>query len=726
MFAVRDDGGPRSSLADLIDALRFVRIGDMTQLTNETGRVFEIAMAIGRKMQLPFRSLALLERAAVLHNVGYISANRTAVVKHRQLTEREIKSVMRHPRYGFVLLHRIAGLEPVAEIVHCHHESPDGTGFPRGLRADDIPLEASIIKVSEAYVAMTSPRLYRSDRMSADDALNQIHKGAGSTFDPGVVYYLLKIKGRDDLAASVAREAGFPEPGHVKATLRKPGAKSPHKGERARGWKHKLIGLGLIAVSAIGLWLLSALGLAARVGVGTTWITDSIRGGMLITALLGHAVLKGLRLDSGTYVSWASTLVLAVALLGGPMHAVTLGIAFFGWAMLLGLHGRAFPQSVASRSSTPTCDIAAPISARVRPDRHVTPALYAGVLIAAGVGAWSIHMLAGPIAAAAGLGWLGTRLLPVGLAILGFYMIETIAQSVILRSQSLSAFRMWQINYLRIFPEPMTYIVVGYAMVIGMDLIGPLPAITLMLLPVIWRQSTLRKRAEQVRMLNALMRAMVSLIDERDKYTNRHSVNVADIAVLIARQIGKGEVFVEQLADAALLHDIGKVSWPRYGAIKRGSEDKANRVLRLTHQNISAEIAAKAGFNQSTIDIIRHHHEQFDGGGFPRGLCSYEIPLGARILRVADGFEASLHEGSYIGIPAGYRASFEIKRGSGILYDPAIVRALLSALNEINFSALVLSGATQPGPGSAGAQETVAGPTDAAAEVLKAESLARR
>jgi putative nucleotidyltransferase with HDIG domain len=282
-------------------------------------------------------------------------------------------------------------------------------------------------------------------------------------------------------------------------------------------------------------------------------------------------------------------------------------------------------------------------------------------------------------------------LLPAALAIPGFYLIETVIQSVLLRSKGLSTFRLWQLNYLRIFPEPITYAVVGYGMVIAIDLIGPWAALTLMLLPVIWRHSALRRRAKQVRMMKPLVRAIVGVIDQRDKYTNRHSVNVAELAILIARQLGKGEPFVEQLEDAALLHDIGKVSWPKRSALKQEKKDKTNRVLRLTHQNISTEIAAQAGYSQLTVDIIRNHHEQFDGGGFPSGLCGYEIPLGARILRVADGFEISLHEGSYIGIPAGYRASFEIKRGSGALYDPAIVSALLTALNRIDFSRLVLS-----------------------------------
>jgi putative nucleotidyltransferase with HDIG domain len=726
MLAVRDDGGPRSSLSDLIDALRFVRIGDMTQLTSETHRVLAIAMAIGRKMQLPFRNLALLEKAAVLHNVGYISADRSAMLKPRQLTAREIESVLKHPRYGFDLLHTIAGLESVAEIVHCHHESPNGSGFPRGLRADDIPLEASIIKVSEAFVAMTSPRLYRSDRMSADDALNEIHKGIGTKFDPVASYYLFKITGRDDLAPRVTQELGPPQSGSIRARLQQPGSKTFDPSDRTLRRKFALKGLVLVTASVMTLWLLSALGGGGTLGGGGGWLTDSFLGGTLVVALLGLGALAGVRLGGGAYVSWASALALAAALLGGPIHACLVGTAFAGWAMLLGVQRQSSPALSSVRTSAPIRDPVTLINARVWPDRCVTPIMYGVVLMIAGVGAWSVPKLAGPIAVTVGLGWIGAKLLPAGLAILGFYLTETMAQLVLLRSSNVSVFRLWQLNYLKIFPEPVTYAVVGYAMVIGMDLIGPAATIALMLLPVIWRHSTLRKRAEQLTMMNSLVRAIVSVIDERDKYTDRHSANVVDISILIARQIGKSEPFVEQLADAALLHDIGKVSWPKYAAIKQGSEDKTSALLRLTHQNISAEIAAQAGFDQRTVDIIRHHHEQFDGGGFPRGLCGYEIPLGARILRVADGFEASLHEGSYIGIPAGYRASFEIKRGSGTLYDPAIVRALLSALNTIDFSKLVLSGVKQPGTGDPDVQEPVDGTTDAAAEALKAESLVRR
>jgi putative nucleotidyltransferase with HDIG domain len=706
VLTVGEDRWSRASLASLIDAVRFVRIGDMTRLTNETERVNKVALAIARAMHLPSRSMTLLEKAAVVHNIGYISAERTSVARDKQLTQHEMGSILKHPGKGMRLLRGISGMEAVADIVHCHHESPDGMGFPRHLTNDDIPLEASIIKVSEAYVAMTSPRLYRSNRMSSDDALGQICMEAGKSFDAAAVYYLLETMERDDLAIKVARNFGFPDTGSIKARLHK-FKSADAQDRRSTGRRPILNGLGLLAASIATLALLTISGWGTWVLGGTSRIANSVPVVILFAALLGYAALKTIRLDSGARVSWASAILLAAALTAGPIYACLFGVVFIGWSILFNRPEASLPESLNTGTSPSRDNIVALIKQQAYKEKHITPVAYGAVLVLAAIGSWSGYRLGAMMSSATGLGGILARMVSGALGVLSFYLIEIAVQSMLLRGRNLSVLRIWHRIHLEIYPEPITYALIGYGLAVGMDLIGPLAAIPLTMLPAAWRQSTLRRQLNQAITANRLVDAIVSVTDERDRHSSCHSANVRVIATLVAREMGKGEGFVEQLADAAILHDIGKISWPKHAASRKGPEEEMARILRLTHQRISSEIAAQARYGPQVIEMIKYHHEQFDGGGFPDGLCADEIPIGACILRVADAFEIASHEGSYMGIPAGYMAQFAIRQGSGTLYDPEVVQAFVRVLDKVGFSGLILPvdkkgtdpfSASEPGP----------------------------
>lgn len=99
----------------------------------------------------------------------------------------------------------VVGMADVAEIVRCHHESPDGKGCPRGLRGSAIPIEAAIVKVAETFVAKTHPRVYRGEALPRDQALQEIAGTTGQAFDPIAAYYLFDTMGRGDLASREIR-----------------------------------------------------------------------------------------------------------------------------------------------------------------------------------------------------------------------------------------------------------------------------------------------------------------------------------------------------------------------------------------------------------------------------------------------------------------------------------------------------------------------------------------
>ena len=137
------------------------------------------------------------------------------------------------------------------------------------------------------------------------------------------------------------------------------------------------------------------------------------------------------------------------------------------------------------------------------------------------------------------------------------------------------------------------------------------------------------------------VRALTEVLEEVDPYTRHHSVRVAQYAVRLARGMGRPEREVEEIEYAALVHDIGKIG-PQHQHIlqKPGSlSHEEQRTLRA-HPAAGAEIVARVRALRRASEIVRAHHERPDGQGYPFGLRSEDVPSGARILNVADAFDA--------------------------------------------------------------------------------------
>jgi len=124
-------------------------------------RVAELAVKIGRAMELPNDTLRTLARAGLLHDVGKIGIPDSILSKPGPLDPQEWVVIKRHPELGQAILSRVDRLRREAEIVIAHHERLDGSGYPRGLRGDQIPLEARILAVADTYDVLVSDRPYR-------------------------------------------------------------------------------------------------------------------------------------------------------------------------------------------------------------------------------------------------------------------------------------------------------------------------------------------------------------------------------------------------------------------------------------------------------------------------------------------------------------------------------------------------------------------------------------
>ncbi len=167
-------------------------------LEGESERVAALAVEIGRKIGLSGWRMQALEYAALLHDIGYLAVGRRILSKNASLTKEEWARVRSHAEVGASIVTSVRALERVGEIVRAHHERPDGRGYPRGLRGDEIPKEAAILKVADAFVAMTTPRPYR-DAMSVDQAISKMKEAQGTHFDPQVVKGLVELYEHDGL-----------------------------------------------------------------------------------------------------------------------------------------------------------------------------------------------------------------------------------------------------------------------------------------------------------------------------------------------------------------------------------------------------------------------------------------------------------------------------------------------------------------------------------------------
>ncbi len=261
-----------------------------------------------------------------------------------------------------------------------------------------------------------------------------------------------------------------------------------------------------------------------------------------------------------------------------------------------------------------------------------------------------------------------------------YFVVNTgLVTTVVALTTGASYGRLWRMNFRDITWDSLTIIPLG-AVMATMWQHQWWSIITLALPLVVVRQS-LHYIGELQRQTRDALIGMADSIDQRDPNTFQHSQRVAEIATALARKLGLGEDDIEIIRMAGRLHDLGKIGMSNSLLLKPGAFDEAERLAFQEHPRIGARLVNSFRLFSEGQDLILHHHEDYGGGGYPDGLRGDAIPLGSRVLRVADAFDAMTSRRVYRDALPVSVAVKELRDNAGLQFDPAIVDAMLELVD---------------------------------------------
>jgi diguanylate cyclase (GGDEF)-like protein len=198
------------------------------------------------------------------------------------------------------------------------------------------------------------------------------------------------------------------------------------------------------------------------------------------------------------------------------------------------------------------------------------------------------------------------------------------------------------------------------------------------------RSDQLAQSLEEVkRSYQFTLESMIGLLDARESQTGRHSSRARDLTVLLAQKMGVVGKELEAIAHGAFLHDIGKIGIPDSILLKPGPLTPEERAIMRTHSEIGYRIMHNSPQLQHAAQIIRTHHESFDGGGYPDGLKGDEITLGARIFAVIDAYDSMRSDRVYRRPQSLEQTVAEIVKYSGVQFDPNVVKAFQQCIPDL-------------------------------------------
>ncbi len=243
--------------------------------------------------------------------------------------------------------------------------------------------------------------------------------------------------------------------------------------------------------------------------------------------------------------------------------------------------------------------------------------------------------------------------------------------------------RVWRETVSWMLPSQLALGLVGTAIAQVMSVAGP-AGFALFVIPLVVARQFHRRYQELRDAYSDTIKSLVAVIEAKDPCTKGHSERVSCYAVAIARHLGHGDEAAERLEQAALLHDVGKIGVSRAVLSKPSALTSDEYREVQDHPGIGARILESVPHLAEIVPSVRYHHERFDGGGYGEGLCGEQIPMDARILSVADSFDAMTSDRPYRSALTREAAVEEIKRHSGTQFDATVADALVQVLPSLS------------------------------------------
>jgi len=425
--------------------------------------------------------------------------------------------------------------------------------------------------------------------------------------------------------------------------------------------------------------LICLLGISAAVGAAFVPLhAAAIQGGIEPAVFLVAAILLGgqklvlirhMRDTEAVSISAGFMITFAAMLRLGPVGAVLIGV-------LSSISGSAYPKPQAFVRSFASVNLAA------------VGALLASVAYL-GINGWTLAMRPLPTSAAVA----GSALVFFVVETAGFAIFTALLDKTDVR-------RVWKDRFLWKAPayfaaacaSSLGVVAFGYDSIYLLFFAGPVVYLTHQAVATYARRTEESiRRAEEIRdgqarlaeLYRSTIQSLALAIDAKDQYTNQRILRVQRYAVAIARQMGFEGRDLDGLETGALLHDIGKLGVPEYVLLKPGklTDEEFEKIKK--HPETGAAILDSVDFPWPVLPVIRHHHEKWDGTGYPDGLKGEDIPVGARILAVADVYDALTSSRSYRNASTHEQALEVISKDAGSHFDPRVVEAFKSVVDQV-------------------------------------------
>ncbi|MGD8394254.1 MAG: HD domain-containing protein [Candidatus Eiseniibacteriota bacterium] len=409
--------------------------------------------------------------------------------------------------------------------------------------------------------------------------------------------------------------------------------------------------LPLSRAATVAILLAVAAALLTLRPLGSDWPSPAMLA--LWLGLFTAAERSALPAPRGSRLGIAPAVDVAVILLAGPLVAVWLALLAAALGQAID-RGRAAPQALLDAGCHGLAILAA---------------------------ATAYHLAGGAMLGGSVLPPWPALLAAVAALAVAHWLVSTGLASLVRAAQGRRPLaHVWRIDHAPTVPHHAVMVLLGVAAAAAQLTWGSFASITA-LVPLVVVHGAIRSRLSEREQQIGISACLIDLLGEIDPYTSRHSVRVAIYSETLARAMGWSEPRVERVRLAALLHDVGKIAQERRVLTKPARLSDYERLCMQSHAGTGARVLRHVPALRSIADIIECHHERPDGRGYPAGKQGEEVPAEARLVLVADAFDAMTSSRTYRpGMPVA-RALAELERHQGRQFDREIV-GLLRALVE--------------------------------------------